>query len=134
MQRGGAYYSTVATELIEAHYNDLGATRIVNVRHAGAVPGWDPSWVLELPARVDRSGAHPIPTTPLPPVVAGLLHHVKAYELLAVEAAVSGDRSLAYRALIAHPLGPSMRDAERVLVDLLRTNAAHLPRFGVEAA
>ena len=40
MKRGGAYYSTVATQLINAHYNDLGETHIVNVRHAGAVPGW----------------------------------------------------------------------------------------------
>ncbi len=133
MQRGGAYYSTVATQLIDAHHNGRGTTHIVNVRHAGAVPGWDPSWVLELPARVDRDGIHPIPTEPLPAVVAGLLHHVKAYELLAVEAAVHGDPRVALQALIAHPLGPSMRRAEALLEDLLQTNATYLPRFRTPA-
>lgn len=129
LQRGGAYYSTVATQLIAAHHGDLGETHIVNVRHAGAVPGWDPAWVLELPARVDRSGVHPLPAAPLPPVVSGLLHHVKAYELLTVEAAVTGDRDTAFRALLANPLGPSMRNAQALLDDLLTTNRAHLPRF-----
>ena len=59
MKRGGAYYSTVATHLLNAHYNDLGETHVVNTRHAGAVPGWPDDWVLELPCRVDRTGIHP---------------------------------------------------------------------------
>jgi len=130
LQRGGAYYSTVATQLIAAHHGDLGETHIVNVRHGGAVPGWDPSWVLEMPARVDRDGIHPIPAAPLPPVAAGLLHHVKSYELLTVEAAVSGDRDVALQALMANPLGPSMHAADALLADLLAVNRAHLPRFG----
>lgn len=129
LQRGGAWYSTVATQLITSHHNDLGETHIVNVRHAGAVAGWDPSWVLEMPARVGRSGIVPIPAAPLPPVAAGLLHHVKSYELLTVEAAVTGDRDAAFRALVANPLGPSMHRAEAVLDDLLAVNRAHLPRF-----
>ena len=60
MKRGGAYYSTVATQLLNAHYNDLGETHVVNVRQGGAVPGWPADWVLEMPCRVDRAG-HPSP-------------------------------------------------------------------------
>ena len=48
---------------------ETGETHIVNVRHGGAVAGWDPAWVLEMPARVDRAGIHPIPASPLPPAV-----------------------------------------------------------------
>lgn len=40
MQRGGAYYSTVATQLLNAHFNDLQEQHVVNVAHRGAVPGW----------------------------------------------------------------------------------------------
>ena len=68
MLRGGAYYSTVATQLLNAHYNNLGETHIVNTTHAGAVPGWPADWVLEMPCRVDKQGVHPLPTEPLPPV------------------------------------------------------------------
>jgi 6-phospho-beta-glucosidase len=129
MQRGGAYYSTVATQLLNAHANNLGETHVVNVRHGGAVAGWPADWVLELPCRVDAAGIHPLPAEPLPPVSFGLLAHVKAYELLTVEAAVHGDRRAAYQALLAHPLGPGAGAAQAVLDDLIETNRAYLPQF-----
>lgn len=129
MKRGGAYYSTLATQLLDAHYNDLGQVHVVNVPNQGAVAGWADDWVIELPCRVDRRGVHPLPTAPLPPVCAGLVAQVKAYELLAVEAAVHGDRKAAYQALLAHPLGPAADQVQAVLDDLLESNRPHLPQF-----
>ncbi|RME82466.1 MAG: 6-phospho-beta-glucosidase, partial [Caldilineae bacterium] len=55
-RRGGAHYSLVATQLIYAHYHDLGEIHVLNVPHRGAVAEWPPDWVLELPCRVHRSG------------------------------------------------------------------------------
>ncbi len=129
MKRGGAYYSTVATQLLNAHHNDLGETHVVNVRHGGAVPGWPADWVLEMPCRVDRAGLQPLPARPLPPACYGLLAHVKSYELLTVEAAVHGDRDVAYQALLVHPLGPPVDQIQVVLDDLLETHRAYLPQF-----
>jgi 6-phospho-beta-glucosidase len=129
MQRGGAYYSTVATQLLNAHYSNLGETHVVNVRHNGAVPGWPEDWVLEMPCRVDAAGIHPLPVEPLPPACFGLLAQVKSYELLTVEAAVKGDRNAAYQALLAHPLGPSADQVQSVLDDMLETHRAYLPEF-----
>jgi 6-phospho-beta-glucosidase len=129
MLRGGAYYSTVATQLLNAHYNDLGEVHVANTRHNGTVPGWPADWVLEMPCRVDRAGIHPLPAEPLPPACFGLLAQVKSYELLTVEAAVHGDRRAAYLALLAHPLGPQASQVQKVLDDLLETNQEHLPQF-----
>ncbi len=129
MKRGGAYYSTVATQLLNAHYNDLGEVHVVNVRNDSAVKEWPADWVLEMPCRVDRAGIHPIPAEPLPPACFGLLAHVKAYELLTVEAAVHGDRAAAYQALLAHPLGPQADKVQTVLDDMLETHRAYLPQF-----
>ena len=129
MQRGGAYYSTVATQLLTAHYNDLHEMHVANVRHGGAVPGWPEDWVLEMPCDVSRAGVKPLPAAPLPPALFGLLSQVKMYELLTVEAAVHGDRTAAYEALIANPLGPSATDAKAVLDDMLETHRAYLPQF-----
>ena len=129
MQRGGAYYSTLATQLLNAHYNDLGETHVVNTPHRGAVPGWPADWVLEMPVKVGRSGIEPLPSQPLPPVCFGLLAAVKSYELLTVEAAVHGDRAAAYQALLAHPLGPQADKLQAVLDDLLETNRMYLPHF-----
>jgi 6-phospho-beta-glucosidase len=58
-----------------------------------------------------------------------LLAHVKAFELLTVEAAVHGDREAAYQALLTHPLGPAADKVEAVLDDLLATHQPHLPQF-----
>jgi 6-phospho-beta-glucosidase len=129
MKRGGAYYSTVATQLLNAHYNDLGETHVVNTRHDGAVPGWPADWVLEIPCTVSRAGIHPLPAEPLPAACFDLLKQVKAYELLTVEAAVHGDRDAALQALLANPLGPRADQAQAVLDDLLSTHRAHLPQF-----
>lgn len=129
MKRGGAYYSTVATQLLNAHYNDLGETHVVNTQHDGAVAGYPADWVMELPAVVNRGGIRPLPALPLPAECFDLLKRVKEYELLTVEAAVHGDRKTALQALLANPLGPSPERAQAVLDDLLATHRAHLPQF-----
>lgn len=129
MKRGGAYYSTVATQLLNAHFNDLGETHVVNVRQGGAVAEWPADWVLEMPCRVRRAGITPLPAEPLPAVCFGLIAPVKMYELLTVEAAVHGDRDAAYEALLAHPLGPAADQVEAVLEDMLETNREYLGRF-----
>jgi 6-phospho-beta-glucosidase len=129
MKRGGAYYSTLATQLINSHYNDLGQIHVVNVRNNGAVKNWPADWVLEMPAKVDARGVHPLPSDPLPSACFGLIAQVKMYELLTVEAAVHGDRNAAYQALLSHPLGPSADKVQEVLDDLLLTNKKWLPQF-----
>ena len=129
MKRGGAYYSTLATQLINSHYNDLGQIHVVNVRNNGAVKEWPPDWVLELPAKVDKRGIHPLRADPLPAACFGLVSQVKMYELLTVEAAVHGDRNAAYQALLTNPLGPKADKVEAVLEDMLETNKQWLPQF-----
>jgi len=129
MLRGGAYYSTVATQLLNSHFNDLGETHIVNTSHTGAVRGWPVDWVLELPCRVDRSGIHPLPAEPLPESCFGLIAQVKSFELLTVQAAMHGDRRAAYQALLTHPLGPKADQVQAVLDDMLETHRAYLPQF-----
>ncbi len=133
MKRGGAYYSTVAIQLLNAHYGGgsaedqvRGEIHIVNTVHGGAVHGWPVDWVLEMPCRVDPTGIHPIPVKPLPLACSGLLAHVKAYEILTVEAAVTGDRQAAFQALLAHPLGPPADRVEEVLEDLMVMNQRYL--------
>jgi 6-phospho-beta-glucosidase len=129
MKRGGAYYSTLATQLINSHHKDLGQIHVVNVRNDGAVKDWPADWVLELPAKVDRRGVHPLPADPLPAACFGLVSHVKMYELLTVEAAVHGDRNAMYQALLANPLGPSADKIQEVMNDMLETNKQWLPQF-----
>lgn len=126
MQRGGAYYSTVATQLLNAHYNDLHEEQVVNVRHDGAVAGWPSDWVLELPCKIGRAGIRPIPTQPLPLACYGLLAQVKAYELLTAQAAAERRYDAAYQALLVHPLGPSANRVKAVLDDMIAVHRPYL--------
>ena len=70
----------------------------------------------------------PSPWPRSPPEIRGLVQAAKAYEELAVEAAMSGDRRTALRTLIANPL-VGAEVAEPVLEALLDANRAYLPRF-----
>jgi 6-phospho-beta-glucosidase len=103
-QRGGAFYSLAATRLVASLTVGDGAVHVVDVRNGATIAGLADDDVVELPARVDASGAHPLPQRPLAPDLLGLVAHVAAYERLAVRAAVTGSRGDARRALLAHPL------------------------------
>lgn len=127
--RGGAWYSTAATQLINAHLNDLHETHVINLKNAGTVTGLDPNWVLETPCLVDRHGFHPQPMAPLPEPCMDLVRKIKAFEMLTIQASVNYDCAILRQALLAHPLGPDENKVDGVLADLLQTNQAYLPEF-----
>jgi 6-phospho-beta-glucosidase len=128
-ERGGAWYSEAAAMLVESLQLSRGDVQIVNVRNAGAIPNLDAGAVVEVPCRITRSGAEPLPQRPLPPEMLGLVEQVKAYERLTVAAALSGDRGDALRALMANPLTGGYETAAPMLDALLEAHEQHLPRF-----
>ncbi len=121
-QRGGAYYSKIAIDLVEAIARDLNAEHVVNVRNQGAIPNLPEANVVETVATVGRDGAVPRPTAPLEPSIRALVQQAKAYEELTIEAALHQSYGAAYRAIITNPLGPTADRAKEVLDDLLKTN------------
>jgi 6-phospho-beta-glucosidase len=127
-RRGGAYYSEAAAALIESLHTGDGAVHVVDVRNDGAIPNLPDNVVVELASRIDRTGATPLATEPLAPEMLGLVQHAKAYELLAIEAAIRGEDAVALRALIANPLVRG--DAPALLDALIEANLRYLPRFG----
>ena len=129
MQRGGAYYSEAALNLLCSLFGEHPEVQVVDVRNNGIIPELPADAVIEVPARVDTAGAEPLPVPTLPPHQAGLIAHTAAYEALAVGAAVSGDRELAYRALLTHPLIGQSGLAEQLLEELLTANRKYLPAF-----
>lgn len=128
-QRGGAYYSEAAVRLMASLHDGWGDVQVVDVRNAGTIAGLPDDAVVEVPARIDRDGAHPIEIGPLPPELLGLIQQVKAYEQLAASAARSGDRRQALLALLANPLVPTYAAATTLLDELLASNRDFLPRF-----
>jgi 6-phospho-beta-glucosidase len=129
-RRGGAYYSEAAAQLVASLVAGTGDVQVLNVRNGGAIPNLADDDVVEVAARVDRDGAHPIPVGPLSDDMLGLVEHAKAYERLTIRAATSGDRALALKALLSNPLVPDYPTASALLDAILDANREHLPRFG----
>ena len=59
----------------------------------------------------------------------GLVQHVAAYERLAVQAAITGERDLVYKALLAHPLIGQVPQVDELTESLLAAGREHLPQF-----
>ncbi len=128
-KRGGAYYSEAAAALVTSLLTGDGAHHYVDVRNNGTIAGLPDEAVVEVPAFVDTEGAHPAPVPPLAPEMLGLVQAVTAYEVLTIEAARTGDKRVALRALLANPLVQQWEIAVPLLDALLEANRTYLPRF-----
>ncbi|MFJ3832379.1 6-phospho-beta-glucosidase [Streptomyces sp. NPDC090046] len=127
-KRGGAFYSEAAVDLAASLLGDGGpAVQVVNTYNRGTLPFLPDDAVIEVQARVDGSGAAPLPVPRLDPLFAGLVSHVSAYEDLALDAALRGGRERVFKALLAHPLVGQYDLAEGLTDRLLAHNKEHLP-------
>jgi 6-phospho-beta-glucosidase len=118
-QRGGAFYSEAAIQLVASLVGDTGDVQVVDIRNGTTLAGLAPDDVVEVPARVGREGPVALPQRPLAPELLGLVQHVAAYERLAAAAAAAGDVDGARLALLAHPLVREYGLAGTLLDDLL---------------
>jgi 6-phospho-beta-glucosidase len=128
-RRGGAYYSEAATQLVAALATGSGDVQVVDVRNHGTLAGLADDDAVELPARIEADGPAPLPQPPLAPELLGLVQHVAAYERLAAKAAVTGERDLVYKALLAHPLVGQVPQVGELTEQLLAAGREHLPQF-----
>ena len=128
-KRGGAFYSEAAIDLMASLASGTGDAQIVDLRNNGTLTGLADDDIVELPAWIEKRGPVPLEQEPLAPELLGLVQHVAAYERLTARAAIRGDRSLAERALLAHPLIGQMAPAEDLLERLLEVGAPYLPKF-----
>ena len=128
-QRGGAFYSEAAIGLVGSLATGDGGLHVVDIRNNGTIDGMAADDVVEVPARIERDGAHALPQPPVAPELLGLMQHVTAYERLAAQAAVVGDRALVHKALLTHPLVAQDTVSVELVDRLLEAGARHLPRF-----
>jgi 6-phospho-beta-glucosidase len=129
-ERGGAHYSTLAVSLISAIAADAQEVHVVDCRNGGALSDLPDEVAVEIPAVVNRQGAHALAAGHMPFSIRGLVQHVKAYEELTIEAAISGEERTALLALTANPLVPSFEAARSLWQDIRKENAEYLPQFG----
>ncbi|MCY7257200.1 6-phospho-beta-glucosidase [Klebsiella pneumoniae] len=127
--RGGQYYSEAACELMNAIYNDKRIIMHVNTRNNGAINGLPDDCAVEVSSLITASGPLPLNVAPFPEDTLRLLQLMKSFERLTIEAALTGNRHTAWRALMLNPLIVSGEKLELALDELIAENRQWLPAF-----
>ncbi|BAB04631.1 6-phospho-beta-glucosidase [Halalkalibacterium halodurans] len=128
-QRGGAYYSEAACNLMESLYTNKQDIQTVNTLNNGSIRDLPDDAVVEINAVITKDGPRPLAIGKIPPHIKGLIGHMKTFEQLVIKAALSGDYYDAYNALIMNPLVADEKKAKIVLDELLDAHKEHLPQF-----
>jgi 6-phospho-beta-glucosidase len=130
MARASEEHGDFAVSIVAAMWSGERVRSILNLPNAGQLPGVPEGTVVETPATITGHGrVEPIRQAPLPVEVRGLLQQVADHAALTAEAALTGDRTTAIRALAVHPLVSSPELATSLVDAYLHVHAAHLPRF-----
>lgn len=125
--RGGLHELELAIDVMDAIYNDRKEVWYVNVPNKGAIADFPDDLVVELVGYVDRNGVAPLVQGHMPRQVVGLVKMLGEYQALAAEAAWSGSRVDAIRALASHPLVFSLRKAEAIYDEMAAAHRQYLP-------
>lgn len=125
--RGGIHELELAIDAMDAIYNDRKEVLYVNVPNQGAIADFPDDLVVELPGFVDRNGAAPLAQGHMPRHLVGLVQMLGEYQALTAEAAWSGTRLDAIRALASHPLVFSLRTAQAIYDEMAAAHQQYLP-------
>ncbi len=128
-ERGGFMYSTAALELLQDILIGKGGIHIVNTCNNGTIGNLPDDYILEIPVNVNPSGIHTRAIGDAQPITLGLIHTVKSFERLVVQAHQKGNQHYACQALLIHPLGPDERDLDALWKSLLEANSDYLPHY-----
>ncbi|MDT0443976.1 family 4 glycosyl hydrolase [Streptomyces johnsoniae] len=120
----GGGYERVALDLMAAIAGDRRSRLILNVRNGGTVPELPADAIVETVCEVTAQGARPVPCLSPGAAELGLMLQVKAVERATIEAAATGSRRAALRALALHPLVDSPAVATRILAEHAGDTAA----------
>lgn len=127
-QRGGAYYSEAAAELLASLLGSKQGRHVINVQNEGLFENLGADDIIETLCDVNGS-VKAVAQKPMPPVILGPVQHVLAYERLICEAAQTGNRDTLKLAFLAHPLLGEYRYLEGLLDELLEASRHYLPSF-----
>ncbi len=128
--RGGAYYSDVACDVIASLYNNEGKIHTVNIKNNGHVKNIEVDDTIEITCRITQNG--PIPLADITHInreVKGIYELYKSFELKVCEAAMEGSYE---KGLLALNLSPYTKDDvnnKKIYDDLLEIHKEFIPWY-----
>jgi len=125
--RGGIHELELAIDAMDAIYNDRKEVLYVNVPNHGSIADFPDDLVVETIGYLDRDGVTPLVQGHMPRHLLGLVQMLGEYQALTAEAAWSGNRIDAIRALASHPLVFSLHKAEAIYDEMAAAHREYLP-------
>jgi 6-phospho-beta-glucosidase len=125
--RGGIHELELAIDAMDAIYNDRKELSYVNIPNQGSLADFPDDLVVETIGYLDRHGVTPLVQGHLPRHLLGLVQMLGEYQALTAEAAWSGTRISAIRALASHPLVFSLHKAEAIYDEMAAAHRNYLP-------
>jgi alpha-galactosidase len=117
------------SDIMAAIWSGEDSVNIVNLPNAGQVRDLPLGAVVETYGALNGTGASGIVFGELPPPVAALVHpHVFNQEAI-VQAGLTGDTDLAFRAFLNDPLVDSGPDARKMFDEMFEAQKEYLPQF-----
>lgn len=126
--RGGINELELAIDVMDAIFNDRKEVWPVNVPNHGAIADLPDDLVVEVPGYCDKNGIFPVAQGNMPKQVVGLVKMLAEYQALTAEAAWSGTRIDAIRALASNPLVFSIEKAEALYDEMAAAQKKWLPK------
>lgn len=128
-ERGGAYYSEAACELMSSIYNNKRSIMHVNTRNNGAIQGLPDDCAVEVSSVITSSEIIPLNVEPFDSDTLRLIQQMKEFESPTVKAAITGDIATAKRALILNPIVDTGSHIDEALLETIRENLEFMPAF-----
>ena len=117
------------SDIMAAMWTGEDSVNIVNLPNAGQVRDLPLGAVVETYGAINGGGASGVVFGALPPPIAALVHPHAFNQEAVVQAGLTGDRDLAFRAFLNDPLVASQPDARQMFEEMFEAQATYLPQF-----
>ena len=117
--RSASGYHRIALAVMTALCGSEPARIVVNTQNRGCIPELASSDIVEVPCQISEDTITPEPCGSLPEAVRGLVLAVKAYERAAIEAALTGSRLTARKAMLLYPAIGEWEPSRELLEQLI---------------
>jgi len=118
------------SDIISAMVTGKNSVNIVNLPNDGQIRDLPTGAVVETYGAISGLGASGVAFGDLPAPIAALVHpHVINQEMI-VEAALTGDKDLAFQAFLNDPLISHHPEARNIFEEMFEAQSRFLPQFG----
>ena len=122
----------IVVDIISSLIENRNEVHVVNIQNKGAIENLPYDAVVEVSSLVGGYGIFPIYVGKLPEHLTAILNSHITCQKLTVEAALTGDRDIAYQAFLHDPQTAAKlqpEEARKLLNEMLKAHANYLPNF-----